>query len=60
MITTVSEYEEAMARLYALFQETLAMDSPEGVAFLALLEEVETYEKKHFPLWGDKEPLCLP
>ncbi len=60
MITTVSEYEAAMVKLYDLHQQTISVDSPEGAAYLALLEEVETYEKKHFPLWGDKEPLCLP
>lgn len=47
-IRTEADYEAALARIDEIFEAEL--DSPEGRELDALVDLVESYESKHFPL----------
>ena len=50
VIKNEKEYEDALARVYALMQLDLVDDSPESDELDALALFVEAYENKHYPI----------
>ena len=50
MIATKDEYEEKLAECKKMMEEDVEPGSQEGMRLVRIVDELEEYEKAHFPL----------